>query len=427
MQYISEESPPPTNEVVTPNNFGGGFPQQQSSSSGAVNNNISQLNTIGLSKNNSVPNLRPIQAPPIAAAIGTRPLSLDNNNSLGLNTLVASGFPPKQVHLVGNHLNNNSVIGTSVNGNLNSSVAPSWNFPGNSPQVVVASSAIGNISSISSHVNAGIVPLGSVITSSGDNNSSAFLPDQILNSRVTSHQQQQLSSNLASLNASTAFNNNGGGVLGQHSSQQQAVLNQIQHMLQNSSSSQLSSMQGSKINGGNSLTQEQIESNFNKIKQLQQVHEQLQHQLLDRQQQQQFHLQQQPLVNNSSNNGLLSNLPDTSFLMSNTMASSTNAASNTNNTPTTSLHNISSTQQQHSAAAASPRLPTCGLCSEVFNASDRLPKILGCTHTFCLSCLKGIAALSSNVIKCPSGCGVVTNLTEAGVTGKFHKLYFIRD
>lgn len=58
----------------------------------------------------------------------------------------------------------------------------------------------------------------------------------------------------------------------------------------------------------------------------------------------------------------------------------------------------------------------CRLCNEAYNSSNRVPKILGCTHTFCLSCLMASTSPTGQV-QCPIGCGVPTQLSEAGLSG----------
>merc|ERR1719259_210901 len=63
---------------------------------------------------------------------------------------------------------------------------------------------------------------------------------------------------------------------------------------------------------------------------------------------------------------------------------------------------------------------SCGICNCAYDNDDHLPKILGCTHTYCLHCLQVAANLGKaegNVIRCPGNCGLTTELTVAGVAG----------
>lgn len=59
----------------------------------------------------------------------------------------------------------------------------------------------------------------------------------------------------------------------------------------------------------------------------------------------------------------------------------------------------------------------CGLCNITYDTGDHLPKILGCTHTFCLRCLQLSAAMSGDELRCPGNCGLSTQLSAAGVAG----------
>ncbi|XP_018016248.1 uncharacterized protein LOC108672993 isoform X2 [Hyalella azteca] len=58
----------------------------------------------------------------------------------------------------------------------------------------------------------------------------------------------------------------------------------------------------------------------------------------------------------------------------------------------------------------------CQMCLEPFNLNNRVPKILCCTHTYCLSCLMASTS-PTGLIQCPGNCGVSTQLTEAGLAG----------
>jgi len=66
---------------------------------------------------------------------------------------------------------------------------------------------------------------------------------------------------------------------------------------------------------------------------------------------------------------------------------------------------------------ATPNSYLCGLCNNAYDTDLHLPKILGCTHTFCLRCLQLSAAMSGDELRCPGNCGLTTQLSSAGVSG----------
>ncbi|KAF2358424.1 Cyclophilin-type peptidyl-prolyl cis-trans isomerase domain [Trinorchestia longiramus] len=162
-----------------------------------------------------------------------------------------------------------------------------------------------------------------------------------------------------------------------------------------------------------------------KLKQKQVPDSEIQNLLLQRQQQSQLNanaaagggalgddLQQRGLYVNNTNirpSGLAVNaFPNkiaNSPTLSNGLCTTTGSNSFMMNSTNTTIANTNASGQHR-----------CPVCHEAFNLSNRLPKILGCTHTFCLSCLN-VSVSPSGVLQCPGGCGVPTQLSEAGPAG----------
>ncbi|XP_072036558.1 uncharacterized protein [Amphiura filiformis] len=79
------------------------------------------------------------------------------------------------------------------------------------------------------------------------------------------------------------------------------------------------------------------------------------------------------------------------------------------------------------------QLLECHICSEVFDDSDRKPKVLPCQHTFCLACLRKMAKTKFNpdsngffrltliTIKCPE-CSQEFNAPDGGVANFINNL-----
>ena len=60
-------------------------------------------------------------------------------------------------------------------------------------------------------------------------------------------------------------------------------------------------------------------------------------------------------------------------------------------------------------------LVQCELCLEKYNDSDRLPKLLNCSHTFCLACVQRYyESKLKNKLSCPN-CREVFTVPRGGV------------
>ena len=57
----------------------------------------------------------------------------------------------------------------------------------------------------------------------------------------------------------------------------------------------------------------------------------------------------------------------------------------------------------------------CPVCMLKYDLPDRVPKILGCGHTFCLCCLRELG--SGDKLNCPT-CRAELHVPDGGVEGK---------
>ena len=154
--------------------------------------------------------------------------------------------------------------------------------------------------------------------------------------------------------------------------------------------------------------------------------------LLQQQQQQQKQQQQQQLQQllnyNQQSQISLNNLNTSSASIVNNnnnqtlplISNESNTFSNMSLTTTTTNNSVISQATSNGTSAkvsSSSSIPVCRLCNKAYNSSTQLPKILGCTHTFCLRCLHVVAQQSVGELQCPGRCGVATQLSTAGVAG----------
>jgi len=353
---------------------------------------------INLPTNNN--NLLPPPQPPQCLVNG----SLNNHQQQQLNNLMLSAAipPPVPPQQPLGHLNNISNL-PSLNANLlngsslgnllpathtnwagslpplgiNNAPSPPSNFPSNGCNVNSINSLIGSSSFLSN--GSGLLNGNGVDSSSLYNQLPPPAPSQYLpnlsNNNVTplTSAFNDLSSHTSLLNPTTSLTSSLGTSLS--SLANPSLLSSQSHLL-------------------SSITSTLENDNFEALKNLQvkiSEEQELQNLIIKEQQKQKDLMLQQQQAN------LMNNCP-TATSVSSTMA---------NNLAGSSIKMSNSLKKDPSR---------CNTCCERFNLGNRQPKILCCTHTFCMSCLCNMV-VPGNQVKCPRGCTVITQLTEGGIVG----------
>ena len=65
---------------------------------------------------------------------------------------------------------------------------------------------------------------------------------------------------------------------------------------------------------------------------------------------------------------------------------------------------------------ASPKVPECLVCREVYDDQNLCPRILSCGHSFCTRCLDRLFTEERDKFRCPT-CRVEVNVSQDGVVG----------